>query len=241
MPTHQTETRTSAVARTPAHTYARTRVRRLAAWLVPACLMLSLLAALATIGGCTGRAELVAVRDRASALASDLTARQQALTHTRDSLAQLAAEGDPRAARAQAEIEALLAAVTHSRQGAQRALAEADRLLAAAPPTGHHPATPDWAHAARESVSWLPDPVRTPALVALGLAVGLARAAQLKRSARSIAAGLARAVKHDDAMRDALERNADIINEAQTRTARRIVERELAADTAPHRGPAVPV
>jgi hypothetical protein len=71
---------------------------------------------------------------------------------------------------------------------------------------------------------WIPEPARTPAALGLALVLSLARAAQLKRAALSIARSVETAGQIDPELRARLKAGATTLRSVQTRTARRLVD-----------------
>jgi hypothetical protein len=70
----------------------------------------------------------------------------------------------------------------------------------------------------------LPEPARVPLLLGAACIVALARAAQLKRAAASVARGIEKAMEDDPQFRSAFRRHANTFRTVQTGAARRIVD-----------------
>lgn len=84
-----------------------------------------------------------------------------------------------------------------------------------------------WGAVSESVVPALPEPFRSPVLLIGALGVALARAAQLKRAAGSIAKGIAKAAEKDEEFRSVFDRHADTFRGVQTPAARRIVDEKV--------------
>jgi hypothetical protein len=86
-----------------------------------------------------------------------------------------------------------------------------------------HP-TDGLTHAARGLGAFLPEPLRLPLVLGAALGATLLRSGQLKKGAVSIARSIEKAKQTDEALREAIARNAGTIRTIQTPTARRLVD-----------------
>lgn len=168
----------------------------------------ALLALLTLAPGCATLEELAGFRDRVSERRDDTAARLHALSARRDALA----PDDPRRER----LDAAIALLSADRDTMDAALRRLDEL-------GKRADTPDpIADAIGAVAPWLPEPVRTPALLLGGLGAALLRGSRLKQSAVSIARSIEQAARRDPELRQRLESHREQIEAAQTKTARRL-------------------
>jgi len=84
-----------------------------------------------------------------------------------------------------------------------------------------------WSTVAESVVPALPEPFRSPVFLIGALGLALARAAQLKRAAGSIAKGIAKAAENDEEFRSVFGRHADTFRGVQTPAAKRIVDEKV--------------
>lgn len=84
-----------------------------------------------------------------------------------------------------------------------------------------------WSAVSESVVPILPEPFRSPILLIGALGLALARAAQLKRAAGSIAKGIAKAAEKDGEFRSVFDRHADTFRGVQTPAAQRIVDEKV--------------
>lgn len=84
-----------------------------------------------------------------------------------------------------------------------------------------------WEAVSNSAIPLLPEPMRSPAILLGAFAVAVARAAQLKRAAGSIAKGIAKASEKDEEFRAVFQRHADTFRTVQTPSARRIVDEKV--------------
>ncbi len=161
--------------------------------------------------GCIDQAQLVALRDQAQSVRTELEAEVARLD--RDA-AEPALSDEIRVASADAatELRARLADLDTGIAGLNEIIASEQNpeLL--------------WGTVTDSIVPLLPEPLRSPMLLLGALGLALARATQLKRAAGSIAKGIAKASEKDDEFRSAFNRNADTFRAVQTPAAQRIVD-----------------
>lgn len=167
--------------------------------------------ALVALPACSGAEDVAAFRDEAAALRDDL--------HADAARWQAAAEAEPDQSPSREGYAALAAESRLKADAAGVAVTRLDEALAEV----EHP-TDSITSLARAASGWLPEPFRMPLVLGAGLIAVVARAAQLKRSAASIAASLETAMRQDPQLRERLGANADTIRAAQTKTAMRIVD-----------------
>jgi len=171
----------------------------------------ALLLALALLPGCLDTSDAMAFRDQAAAIRDDL-ARQEASWQAR-----LAA--DPPASPDHAQLAAQTALVTAKLAAADAAVRQVDSVLAEA----NNPQDP-LSRAVGVIVPWLPEPVRTPAVLGTALAVTVLRARRVKIGMASIARGLQRAMREDEQFAMRFRQHAQTFRIAQTPLARRVVD-----------------
>jgi hypothetical protein len=164
--------------------------------------------------GCIDRAHLVALRDDAQTVREQVAVEAQRLDQ--------AAE-DPDL------TEDLRRATAEAASGLTSRLAELDAAIAALDRVLAAEQNPEelWRAVAGPIIPALPEPLRSPVLLLGALGVALARAAQLKRAAGSIARGIAKASEKDAEFRSVFDRHADTFRVVQTPTARRIVDEKV--------------
>jgi hypothetical protein len=178
-----------------------------------------LLAGLITGPAGCGMAEgLVAVREEAQRTREAIEADREGLIRE--------AERFPEGSASRARFEGLIAERSAQAGAFDRAI---ERIEAAR-------AQAEWAGAAdRDPAGTLedgaallaplvPPGAQLPLILGAGLAASVWRAVRLKQSAASIAEGLEKAMRGDDALREGLKRNAATIRSVQTGTAQRIVD-----------------
>jgi len=169
--------------------------------------------AMAGLTGCGMEGELAAMRERAAETHARLEADREVIERSlaalpeadpaRAPIAAIATERATQAAAYAATVEQLDAAIASANGGDPSAALETGAGLVA---------------------PLLPPGLQAPALLAGALAAALWRAARLKKSAASIAEGLDKAMRDDDALREGVRRNAAVFRSVQTPTARRIVD-----------------
>ena len=160
---------------------------------------------------CADLGAVEALRDDARRTQSTMRNRSAQLERLRESIPDddpLASELDASLAESRAVIEAMDAAIGRIDQTLQEASQPSDGLTRAAQGLG----------------PYLPEPVRLPLLLSAALGATLLRSGQLKKGALSIARSIEKAKQDDDALREALVRNANTLRSLQTPTARRIVD-----------------
>jgi hypothetical protein len=84
-----------------------------------------------------------------------------------------------------------------------------------------------WSAVSDSAIPLLPEPLRSPAILLGAFAVAVARAAQLKRAAGSIAKGIAKASEKDEEFRSVFQRHADTFRTVQTPAAKRIIDEKV--------------
>jgi hypothetical protein len=122
-----------------------------------------------------------------------------------------------------ARFEGLIAERSAQAEAFERAIGRLDEARARAIAAGDDPAG-----TLEEGAAWLaplvPPGAQLPLLLGAGLAASVWRAVRLKQSAASIAEGLEKAMRGDEALREGVQRNAATIRSVQTKTAQRIVD-----------------
>ena len=167
-----------------------------------------LLVPIAAAPGCASLADLAGFREEVSAKRDTAEARLDTLIARRDALP----ASDPR----RESLDAAIALLSSNRDTMDTALRRIDELAASTD-------TPDpIAEAVGAVAPWLPEPVRTPALLLGGLGAALLRGTRLKQSAISIARSIEQAAERDPELRARLEAHRTEIEAAQTKSARRI-------------------
>lgn len=173
--------------------------------------LLALAAAAALTTGCAdlgqiddARADLVTWSENARAEAEALRAE----------LAELPADHPTRP-----QVEALLAALETRATAADAGLAQLDTLLAEA----QNPQDP-FTQTAERVGNALPEPIRTPLLLAGAAAALFWRARTLKRGLASVARGIQIASRDDQEFRACFQRHADTFRHVQTPAAQRVVD-----------------
>lgn len=179
--------------------------------------LVGILLIVAALAGCASWTEVEQVRARAEAYRDELAAQRHA--------AEAALADAQRAGRADSPDAQELARL-RDRLAAQHDLADAaareiDLLLARArgqakdDPVGQTIGT---------ITPWLPTPLAVPVGLGAAAILGLARAAQLKKAALSIAQGLDKAMARDPDFKSRFHAHADLFRVVQTPTARRLVD-----------------
>ncbi len=166
---------------------------------------------IAALGGCTDLAQLEVARGDLASWSENAASDADAL---RAQIASLQPD-DP----ARAEGEALLAALEARRSAADAGLAQIDALLTEA----HEPMHP-FTQAAESLGEVLPEPIRTPLLLAGAGAALLFRARTLKRGLESVARGMQIACREDEEFSACFKRHADTFRQTQTSAAQRVVD-----------------
>ena len=166
--------------------------------------------------GCGMMADgLVAVREEAQRT-------RDAIEADRDALAR-EAERFPDGSEDRARIEGLIADRSVQADAFARAIQRIEAARAQAAAAGDDPAG-----TLEQGAAWLaplvPPGAQLPLVLGAGLAASVWRAVRLKQSAASIAEGLEKAMRGDEALREGVKRNAAIIRSVQTRAAQRIVD-----------------
>ena len=158
---------------------------------------------------------LVAVREEAQRT-------RDAIEADRDALAR-EAERFPDGSEDRARIEGLIADRSVQADAFARAIERIEAARAQAAAAGDDPAG-----TLEQGAAWLaplvPPGAQLPLVLGAGLAASVWRAVRLKQSAASIAEGLEKAMRGDEALREGVKRNAAIIRSVQTRAAQRIVD-----------------
>jgi len=166
------------------------------------------------ITGCVDQAQLVALRDQAQGVRTELEAEVTRLDQNalkpglKDELRLASADA---ATQLRAKLTDLDAGVTGL-----------DQIIAA-----EQNPEPLWGTVTDAVVPVLPEPLRSPMLLLGALGLAIARAAQLKRAAGSIAKGIVKASEKDDEFRSVFTRNADTFRAVQTPAAKRIVDEKV--------------
>ncbi len=169
------------------------------------CLLALALPACADLGA------IQALRDDARQTRAAMQERAHQLEQLRETYPQndpLRPEFDASLAQSRASIEALDAAVLRIDQVLDEAANPSDGLTRTAQQLG----------------PLLPEPVRLPLLLGAALGATLLRSGQIKKGAISIARSIDKAMEDDEALREALARNANTLRSLQTPTGRRIVD-----------------
>jgi hypothetical protein len=172
------------------------------------------LAACTSLSGCMDHTQIADLRESAQ------IAREQFALEA-DRLTSLAADpSQPDAVRhagatAAADLQAHLTAL-------DTGLAQLDQWLQnGQPPSGMMQTI------ANKALPFLPAPMQAPALLLTATGLALARAAQLKKAAGSIAQGIAKASQKDPEFRSVFDRHADTFRSVQTPAAKRIVDEKV--------------
>ncbi len=173
------------------------------------------LAALVLVGLCLGACasfeDLARTREQIQTLREQVRADIARLEHAADTLP----PDMPEARDAQAALAEL-----HAADGLLTAMLERlDAIVA----ESEHPSDPI-SQLVGLIAPWLPEPVRTPALLGSALFVSLWRGHRLKKGFRSVVAGIERAMKDDPDFSKAFRRNAQTFRAIQTPAARRLVD-----------------
>lgn len=160
---------------------------------------------------CTDLGAIQALRDDARQAGAAMRERADQL----ESLREAYPSGDP----IQPEIDASLAQSWASIEALDAAVLRIDQVLGevANPSDG-------LTRTAQELGPFLPEPVRLPLLLGAALGATLLRSGQIKKGAISIAMSIDKAMEGDEALREALARNANTLRSLQTPTARKIVD-----------------
>lgn len=164
--------------------------------------------------GCIDRAHLLGLRTDAQSVRDEIALQGARLEETANDPA---LPEDIRRAHADAAD-----ALTDRLGDLDTAIAALDQLLA----TEQNPEDL-WNAVAGPLIPALPEPLRSPVLLLGALGVSLARAAQLKRAAGSIARGIAKAAEKDDEFRSVFNRHADTFRAVQTPAAKRIIDERV--------------
>jgi outer membrane murein-binding lipoprotein Lpp len=164
--------------------------------------------------GCIDQAQLIALRDQAQSVRTELGAE---VTRLDQNTAEPGINDEIRlsSADAAAQLRARLADL-------DAGIAGLDRII-----TSEQNPELLWGTVTDSVVPLLPEPLRSPMLLLGALGLALARAAQLKRAAGSIAKGIAKASEKDDEFRSVFDRNADTFRALQTPAAKRIVDEKV--------------
>ncbi|MEM0983660.1 MAG: hypothetical protein AAGI17_06915 [Planctomycetota bacterium] len=171
---------------------------------------------LVVLTGCASLADLAGFTSEVESKRDTITARIDELAAQRDALPQ----ADPR----RNQIDASIALLTSNQRTLDQALTQLDQIAASAE-------SPDPISNVVGAVApWLPEPVRTPALLVGGLAAALVRGTQLKKSAASIARSIEHAAQQDPQLKERLEANKPLLEAEQTRTAKRIAKEATSAE-----------
>ncbi|USO00215.1 MAG: hypothetical protein H6810_06015 [Phycisphaeraceae bacterium] len=168
------------------------------------------------LAGCGVEGGLVAMRDQAEGMRTRIEADRTGLLAAADAL--------PQDGPARARIKQL--ADERGRQASEtgRAIERLDALIAPGGAAGSGDPADTMQQAVGAVLPFVPAGAQLPVLLAGGLVASLWRAASLKKSAVSIAAGLEKAMREDDQLRDGVRRNAAVLRSVQTPTAKRIVD-----------------
>ena len=151
------------------------------------------------------------LRDHAAGARETLLSRESELQALRESF--------PDASAGATEIDASLAQTRAALHAVDAAVARIDQTLdEASNPTDGLTRT------ARGLGVFLPEPVRLPLLLGAALGATLLRSGQIKKGAISIARSIDKAMETDDALREAIARNAGTLRTIQTPTAQRLVD-----------------
>ncbi len=161
--------------------------------------------------GCIDQAQLVALRDQAQSVRTELQAE---VTRLDQDAAEPSLSDQIRLASADAATQ-LRARLTDLDAG----IAGLNQII-----TSERNPELLWGTVTDSMVPLLPEPLRSPMLLLGALGLAIARAAQLKRAAGSIAKGIAKASEKDDEFRSVFTRNADTFRAVQTPAAKRIVD-----------------
>ena len=175
------------------------------------CRLCLLLVLALPLSACADLGAVEALRDEARLTQRAVREQATQLERLRETIPDtdpLAPDLDASLASSRAVIEAIDAAITRLDQTLQEAESPSDGLTRAAKGLG----------------PYLPEPIRLPLLLTAALGATLLRSGQLKRGALSIARSIEKAKHDDQALREALARNANTLRSIQTPTARRIVD-----------------
>jgi hypothetical protein len=167
---------------------------------------------LAGCAGCIGEADLLATRDRASALTTALEAQELALRRRYEG---------PRGASERQRIEEDLALTKAQRTALESAITQIDHAVERSSGGDGDPLGAILGTVA----SWLPAPARLPTMLGAGLIFSVLRLVRVQRAAESIVDSVAKAARQDPGFRDRLEANADTLRAIQTPVAAALVDR----------------
>lgn len=170
--------------------------------------------------GCASFEDLASAREDAVGIRDQLQGDLERLKE----LAARTPPEDPLSPEIQSQIEEVRAVHSLVAAGVERA----DHLLAEV----QNPSDP-LTQAVGLVAPWLPEPARTPALLAGALLAAVFRARQLRQALDSVARGFDRAMKDDPALAEGVKRNAPTLRASQTPLAQRAVDRVQAQSRRP--------
>lgn len=184
-------------------------------WVLGVVLMLGVVLS-ASLGGCEGLPDAVALRDRAGAMQeavrADVTAQRRVVEEMRKAGVEPDSPGMRDAAAVLAQMEA------HA-QVLGAAVGELDALIAeASQPT--HPISEGVELISRS----LPEPLRSPLVLGGALLAMAVRANRLRAALASVAQSIEKVKQNDEQFRRSFKENASTIRSIQTPTARSIVD-----------------
>lgn len=184
-------------------------------WVLGVVLMVGVVLS-ASLGGCEGLPDAVALRERAGAMQeavrADVNAQREVLEQMKQAGAELSSPGVREAAATLAQMEA------HART-LDAAVGELDALITEA----SHPTHPISEGVELISRS-LPEPLRSPVVLGGALLALAVRANRLRAALASVAQSIEKAKQNDEQFRRSFKENASTIRSIQTPTARSIVD-----------------
>ncbi|MCC6950732.1 MAG: hypothetical protein IT433_04715 [Phycisphaerales bacterium] len=184
-------------------------------WVLGVLVMLGVVLS-ASLGGCEGLPDAVALRDRAGVMQevvhADVAAQRDVVERMRE------AGEDPDSAGMR-DATAVLAQMEARARTLDAAVGELDALIAEATnPT--HPISEGVELISRS----LPEPLRSPVVLGGALLAMAVRANRLRAALASVAQSIEKAKQNDEQFRRSFKENAPTIRSIQTPTARSIVE-----------------
>ncbi len=167
------------------------------------------------LGGCADWSQLEAAQSRAHDLAQQLS-DQRVAAEQKAAQAQQAAPNAPETQELKDLVERLKVQEAAAKQGS----AELDTLLARAKGQTSDPI----GQTIGTLSPLIPDPLKVPLALGAALVLSVARSAQLKKAALSIAHGMENAMDQDEQFRARFKANSATFDLAQTPTAQKIVD-----------------
>lgn len=157
------------------------------------------------LGGCAGFGDVQQFRDQAAVLRDDMAREREAWER--------AAAEAPLTSEARAQAEEGAAQARAGEHAADAAVHGADALMD--DPIGV---------VVGAVAPWVPEPARTPLVLAGALVAAVVRGQKLKAGLRSVARGIDKAMQGDPEFAAGFRRNAHTFRTIQTPTAQRVVD-----------------